>query len=351
MRIPDAPVSGTVAGRPFKPEKADFDGQLTLRQGDDFFPDLAVTFYLFLKEGEKLAGKSWTYTGERDFGAPHVHLRFKENGEQNVPESKVFMENYALQLEFGEVGDKGQLPGRIFLEIRDEPGAKLAGTFTVVMPDDLSQQPQDWNLPWVVTRIELPDQKQHSLNVGYVGKTTAGEWESNMAGTSVQDGESGFVASTTYKPRVTTLASSENLGVHGRHVRLSPGKYVFYVTEDDRYLAWKTTEVKADTANELSFQLDPADAGKLTVEVPDAKANQRVEIIPLTPEGQPPLELEDPFDRHHLSRMIDAAVVENGKAQFDRLAPGRYRVYLGEQSGETEVRSEKEAVVKLGSMD
>lgn len=351
MQIPEGPVSGVIAGRKFNPDKVDFNSQLTFRQGEDFFPDLAVTLFLFLKENESVAGKSWTFAGKREFGAPHVHLKYKQSAEQNYPETKVFTEGYALKLEFGQVDNKGQMPGRIFLLVHDEPGAKLAGNFTVELPDDLSQLPAERYRPWVVTHIELPDEKEHSLKVGYVGKTNEGEWESNMAGTSVQVGSGGFASSTTFKPRVTTLASSENLGVHGRHVRLSPGRYVFYVTEGDSYLVWKTVDVDGDTAVELKFQVDTADAGMLTVEANGAKDDQRVEIMPLTSEGRPLLELMDPFDRHRLSRMIEAVELKDGKAQFGTVAPGKYRVFLGDQSAEVDVESGKETVFEFTSAD
>lgn len=350
MKIPDTPVSGSIAGQQFKPDKVEFNNQLTFRQGEDFLPDLAVTLFLFLDEGEEVSGNSWTFTGKREFRAPHIHLGFKEDG-TGSPKTEIIMENYALKLQFGMADEKGRLPGRIFLQVLDEPGAKLAGTFTVEMPADLSKPPRAWDRPWVLTNIELPDEKQHSLTVGYVGKTNEGEWESNLAGTDVQVGEGGFASSTTYKPRVTTLGSNENMGVHGRHVRLSPGRYVFYVKEDDSYVRWKAADVSADTETELNFEIDTSDAGKLTVEAPGAKPNQRVEIMPLTSEGQPLLELDDPFDRHNLSRMIDAVMVNDGKAQFTGLAPGKYRVYLRDESVDAEVAAGKEAVVKFDSTD
>lgn len=350
MKIPDTPVSGSIAGQQFRPDRVEFDNQLTFRQGEDFLPDLAVTLFLFLDEGEEVSGKSWTFTGEREFRAPHVHLRFKEDG-TGSPKTEIIMENYALKLQFGVADEKGRLPGRIFLQVRDEPGAKLAGTFKVEMPADLSKPPRAWDRPWVLTKIELPDDEQHSLTVGYVGKTNEGEWESNLAGTDVQVGEGGFASSTTYKPRVTTLGSNENMGVHGRHVRLSPGRYVFYVKEGDSYVHWKTADVSANTAAEVNFEIDTSDAGRLTVEAPGAKPNQRVEIMPLTSEGQPLLELDDPFDRHNLSRMIDAVMVNDRKAQFTGLAPSKFRVYLRDKSVDAEVATGKEAVVKFDSTD
>jgi hypothetical protein len=364
IKIPDAPVSGTIAQRPFKPDTIQWGSSLVLQQGDDTFPDMALTISEFLEEDETVAGKTltWTVSDFHDIENPFVRLNFKENAKSILSKTE-FIDTYTLQLQFGEIGDNGQVAGKIFFETRDGPGAKVAGNFTVMIPDNSSQQPQAWYRPWVVTRIQLPDQEEHKLKVGYDGKTTEGQWKSNMVGTTIQAGEDSVASSLSFKPQVTTLASTGKLGAHGRHLRLSPGKYLFYVTENSRYIAWKTVEVTADTAEELTFQLDTADAGMLTVEVANTKENEWVHLTPLTEAGQPPLDFADPLD---LRRLIDSGKVENGRAHFESLAPGRYRVHLSrrvpidkdssriywsKRSLKTEIVARKEATIKIEYID
>jgi len=127
--IPEAPVSGTVKGGDFSIDEAVISNTgFQLKQGKDFFPDASLNFFLFLKAGEKLDGRKIVINPTDKAGLkPHIHVARKEqNG--GVPRTTIATENYALRVEFGERnGDK--IPGRIFLEMGESLGTKIAGTF------------------------------------------------------------------------------------------------------------------------------------------------------------------------------------------------------------------------------
>ncbi len=123
------PAAGQIAGLPFTVEKATLrDGILTLRQGGDFFADREVSIFLFLKEGESPAGRKWQFGANKGMGQPHVHLAWRENG-QDLPKTKIFMSDYQLNLEFDRPAKDG-LPGRIVLTTPDEKKSTVNGTFT-----------------------------------------------------------------------------------------------------------------------------------------------------------------------------------------------------------------------------
>ncbi len=53
IEIPEKPAGGEVHGFPFQYQYAAIeDGILTLRQGEDFFPDLQVQIFLYAEKGE-----------------------------------------------------------------------------------------------------------------------------------------------------------------------------------------------------------------------------------------------------------------------------------------------------------
>ncbi len=103
------------------------NGILTLRQGNDFFPDYAVLIFLFLKEGEQPDGRTFRITKSQGFGSPHIHMKYKQKA-QNAPKTEIFMKDYTMRLEFGK-REKGVLPGKIFLSLPDKNQSFVNGAF------------------------------------------------------------------------------------------------------------------------------------------------------------------------------------------------------------------------------
>lgn len=127
--IPAGPAGGMIHGDPVTIGKAVFEnGILTLRDGEDFFPDHAFTIFLFLKKGESPENRIFEYTRESGFGSPHIHMKWKEEGE-DVPKTKIWMRDYAMSLRFGKRSGK-EIPGKIYLCVPDEMKSYIAGSFT-----------------------------------------------------------------------------------------------------------------------------------------------------------------------------------------------------------------------------
>lgn len=125
--ISEKPAVGKVDGKDFKVEKAILEnGILKLRQGDDFFPDLAFTIFLF-GQSEKLDGKKIIVKPSEDANTAHIH-RSRLIEKDGLPKVEVFTEKFAMRLEFGTAKD-GIIPGKIHLRLPDEAGSFVAGTF------------------------------------------------------------------------------------------------------------------------------------------------------------------------------------------------------------------------------
>lgn len=129
MEIPDSPAAGTLRNEPFRVDGASASHSfIVLKQGKDFFPDASLTIFPFLKGDEKLDGRKIIIAPDDRAGLrPHIHVARKDDP-KGLPKVEIVTGNYALRLEFGErQGNK--LPGRIYLDMADRLGTKVAGTF------------------------------------------------------------------------------------------------------------------------------------------------------------------------------------------------------------------------------
>lgn len=128
---PDHPVKGQIHGKTFTYEIGEIkDGILKLRQGKDFFADMEITVFLFLKEGEIPAGKIYKVADDGPaFGVPHIDISWKEDSE-SLPKHESFMNRYVMYLEFGQENNK-RLPGKINLRLPDKLKTYVVGTFEV----------------------------------------------------------------------------------------------------------------------------------------------------------------------------------------------------------------------------
>jgi hypothetical protein len=133
--IPNAPAAGGIRGLGFFCEHASIQGgNLTLRQGRTWPPDLGITVHLFARQGEELSGKTVEVAPDRSPPLPKVVLRWRD--EQNEPRKQEFAGGYALKMIFG-AAENSRIPGKIFLSLPDEGHSFLAGTFDA----DIRQPP------------------------------------------------------------------------------------------------------------------------------------------------------------------------------------------------------------------
>lgn len=129
MKIPDAPVSGTVYGEVFAIDSIKVEnGSLTFRQGTDFFPDKALTVVFFLSPTESLSGRQYKIR-RTDSRVPTIRVQYRQQGAP-LPGTKTFNRNYAMRLEFGQISEAARtIQGRIFVCLPDGGQTILGGTF------------------------------------------------------------------------------------------------------------------------------------------------------------------------------------------------------------------------------
>ncbi|MBI5175233.1 MAG: hypothetical protein HY986_20260 [Candidatus Melainabacteria bacterium] len=132
MDFPKKPAAGSLNGQAFVVEGAEFNnGNLTLRQGRDFFADREVLIFLFGLEGnpdgQQIAVRDGEPVGGK--GTCHVHMSYKVPG-KDLPTTKMFMpsDGYGIRLAFGQ-RKNGLLPGYIVLRLPDKAQSYVQGYF------------------------------------------------------------------------------------------------------------------------------------------------------------------------------------------------------------------------------
>lgn len=136
MKFPDAPVTGTVRGGPFKLDLAfhEITGSLQLLQGKEVFAEASVTIVLPVKKNAELAGTKWEVSPAGDtkgIRAVHVKRALKK---KEAPQGEAYLNGYALRLEFGEEKDK-KITGKIYFCGPEKDKSVIAGTFTIQVSD------------------------------------------------------------------------------------------------------------------------------------------------------------------------------------------------------------------------
>ncbi len=126
--IPAENLHGIIRGRKFQCEKAVLENNiLHLRQGKEFFADLEIIIFFFLKENETIENRIFDIASDKKFGNPHVHMKWKDENE-DMPKTEIFMKGYSMRIEFG-ANNEGRLPGKIYLCLPDEGKSAVAGKF------------------------------------------------------------------------------------------------------------------------------------------------------------------------------------------------------------------------------
>jgi len=116
------PITGIVRGAEFNLDQAILSGgTLELRQGEEFFPDLAVEVVIF---DDTPRGKTFTMPPAVNGISPQLRLKQKPE-DQNVPDTEMVLQDYQLELTFGQSQELG-LPVSIHLVV-DQFETSLAG--------------------------------------------------------------------------------------------------------------------------------------------------------------------------------------------------------------------------------
>lgn len=195
---------------------------------------------------------------------------------------------------------------------------------------DLTRLPGDERRPWVLTQTELPATERIDIAAGYIGKTSSGEWLGNYSGVELLPGRAGLYKITqTFKPRVTCISYSDELGLNGRHELLEPGQYLFYMAHHNQ-LSWQVATIEPDAQMQLKLKLDPTQRGDLSVAGTTSQAGERpqITILPLRDDGQPSIAFDHSSAARRCFRAIRPyEIMRTGDTLFLGLSPGKYRVY------------------------
>jgi hypothetical protein len=117
-----AQITGKIRGAEFNLDQAIMSaGTLELRQGEEFFPDLAVEVVIF---DDTPGGKTFTMPPAGQGISPQLRLKQKAE-DQNVPDTEMVLQDYQLELSFGQGQELG-LPVSIHLVV-DQFETSLVG--------------------------------------------------------------------------------------------------------------------------------------------------------------------------------------------------------------------------------
>jgi hypothetical protein len=345
--VPDKPAYGKLHSQTFIPDKVKFEnGTLTFRSGKDLLADQEVSIMLFLQGDEKPGGMTFEIGTASGFGSPHLHLHYKE-ASQDFPKTEMFMDKYAMKLEFGKEADD-KLPGKIYLCAPDAAKSFLAGTFTAEVAADPNGPPRPSDAPYITGHIAIKgkDKEKFRLSAGYVGQTATGEAQSNGAGTEVVLGSvGGWVSSTTFQPRVTTFGYDPKTGCMYKHIKITPGVYLVYAQAAPAFVDWKWVELKESAQMTVDFSIDLAEAGTVEVQLPEKSVEKRISIVPLDGDGKLP-NFKDSWD--HVAASLELSFeAKKGKTPIEGLRAGSYRVIAGKLSADVQVKAGTTVAVEL----
>jgi hypothetical protein len=132
-KIPESPVSGTIAGAVFLSDNARLDRvgtayRLSLLQGTGPSLERALLIYFRVNAGESLTGHTWTVSQDlKGVTVPQIIKLFKPNPSAPA-QQKSISSGYAMKLELG-AAESGTLPGKIYVALPDTEQSVAAGIF------------------------------------------------------------------------------------------------------------------------------------------------------------------------------------------------------------------------------
>jgi len=207
----------------------------------------------------------------------------------------------------------------------------------------------DEDIPYVMGTVALSLTHADDLSAGYVGLDTGGKVVSNMAGVldiSVASSRK-WTSSLTHKPRVTSIRLQDGTAAKFSHVQLIPGQYLFYIRRGERNGAWKWITVDDQTKQDIAFTIDDEQTGTLEVLVPDTTSAPQVDLIPLDEAGTVPI-AESDLAKLRIGYWLGTSLQpESGKAVFEGLSVGKYRVLAGALSRDVEILAGKNTSISL----
>jgi len=128
-------VEGTLKHTTVRFPHAEFDGDLSIFEGEGWGFNPSLLIFLFLEEDEEIEGREFHVRAESGFkmGRPHVHYRWRDPGTGEIDVAAV-MDNYEMDLVFGEITN-GTLMGTIAFSVPGE-GSRVRGHFRAKIAED-----------------------------------------------------------------------------------------------------------------------------------------------------------------------------------------------------------------------
>ena len=106
---------------------------ITIQEGDEIaFPPRQIKIFLF-EDDEDVAGKTYRYARDKDFGGPHVYMTY-EQPDNDIGETETFLKGYACIISFGK-RESGRIPVKLYLCLPDSAKSVVAGQFEVKAGD------------------------------------------------------------------------------------------------------------------------------------------------------------------------------------------------------------------------
>jgi hypothetical protein len=348
MSFPASPPAGKLNGQSFAPQAFELSRiggrTLTLRQGDEFNPELQFKITLSAGKDDNLSGKTYEIGPDAGPGSPLVSVT-RKGAEGTLPETKTYSEKFALRLEFG-AEDGGKLPGKVYLCLPDAAKSYVAGTFTAILEPDYTKPPRPDEFPCVSGKITLKGRDEYDAVAGFVGLTSAGATVTNLTGTILNPKVDVSVSSAPYPPQRSTMMTDAEAGCFYRHARLSPGRYLIFAGVGARYIDWHWVEVRDKAPVMIDLALEPDAAGTLEVILPKT-AKAGVVLIPLDEAGKVP-NVGDALQALSFAMKTDVPA-KDGKVVLDGLHPGNYLALVGGTGKNVTVKAKETVKVDLSA--
>jgi hypothetical protein len=339
------PLEGTLDGKPFRPDAVSMDGtkdgpNLRFRRTEGTAESSIGIVSLPVPEGEKLAGREWTFGGKLE--DPLVLLKRPEWKE----EKGVAGPDYTMTVRLtGQTPDS--VEGVIDLVVKSPPGTALKGSFKATYLKSPTAPLGPTDAPYIQGRIMLKGAKKtEKLAAGFVGVGADGKPYFNEAGFPVEIGQIGFapVPNPEKPSQLSWLVSTED-AITYRHLNVPPGDYLVYVRRDTVMSAWKRLTLKEGDRRTLDLTIDPATTGEVVVTLPDSDAKGPAETsLALVPNKADLPELGLGSEHY-----FNVATVKMGEktVKVSGIPAGKYRAVRGADEAEVEVVAGKSVAVTL----
>ena len=338
-QIPDAPVSGSVLGRPFTPDAVKLGARaLTFRVGSAFNGYVEVR--IEARRPGVLRPDLEMDVARDAQDPPSVTLKSFDPGLSHTT-SATYGDDYTMRLSLAP-GAAGRVAGKVYLAVPDQQRSAIRGTFTA---DDVREDPAAEPLgpadaPCIYGRVAVRGDGEGPVGAEFAGVTGTGEraWGAITARFVPES----RVGNTTFRPQVSQLEIGPDRSCNYHHVSMKPGKYLVSAHWNGRPADWRWVEVAAGSRLRVDFAIEPTATGRLEVSVPPALARERVSVVPADAGGLVPV----PVAAVSSDQKREASPVD-GRAVFDGLAPGTYRVYAGSAQAAARVGTNETSRVEL----